>query len=106
VKKLSPVAPGEKGFETAHDQITPLAARQFGIYTFLGGLIRFYTAYHVSDPFLYQLSMWVHVVAVAHFFSELLLYKTMRFSGPQIFPLGAGSGGLLWMLLCWSHYVQ
>jgi hypothetical protein len=105
VQKIVPVEPGDGRISTAQDQITPLAARLFGNYTFMAGLIRFYASYQLEDPYLYQLALWTHLIAVAHFTSELLLYKSMRFSGPQIFPLIAGYLGTVWMLMQWRHYV-
>jgi hypothetical protein len=94
-----------KDAEKAKDQVTPLAARLFGVYTFMAGLIRFYASYELENKLLYQLAIWTHVVAAIHFTSETLAYKTIRFSGPQIFPFMAAYGGLLWMTLQYNHYV-
>jgi hypothetical protein len=103
---LKPASATGKDSEKAKDQITPLAARLMGIYTFLAGVIRIYASYRLEDPSLYQLALWTHVIAAAHFTSELLVYKTMKFTGPQAFPLLAAYGGGLWMYLQWGHYVQ
>jgi hypothetical protein len=105
VAKLSPTVPGEKTYEKGQDQMTPLAARLFGNYTFMAGLIRFYAAYRVEDPYLYQLALWTHVFAVAHFTSELLYFKTLRLGWEHAFPLSAGYVGTIWMLAQWGNYV-
>lgn len=106
VTKLVPVEPSSKDAEKAKDQMTPLAARLFGIYTLMAGIVRFYASYRVEDPSLYQLAIWTHVIAVVHFTTELLVFKSMRFSGPQVFPLLAGYTGSVWMILQYGHYVS
>lgn len=94
------------GNEKAQDQVTPLAARVFGIWTMLAGFIRMYAAHDISNRALYQLALITHLVAAFHFISELTVYKTLRLTGPQFFPLVAGTGGSIWMALQYSHYVQ
>lgn len=103
---LKPASSTGKDAEKAKDQVTPLAARLMGIYTSLAGIIRIYASYNLSDPSLYQLALWTHIVAGLHFTSELLIFKTIRFSGPQIFPFLAAYGGTIWMVMQWGHYVQ
>ncbi|KAK4442156.1 hypothetical protein QBC34DRAFT_30474 [Podospora aff. communis PSN243] len=103
---VKPASSTGKDAEKAKDQITPLAARLMGIYTFMAGIIRIYASFRPEDPSLYQLGIWTHVVAAMHFTSELLVFKTIKFSGPQIFPFLAAYGGATWMFLQWGHYVQ
>lgn len=103
---LKPASATGKDAEKGKDQVTPLAARLMGIYTFCAGLIRFYASYRVEDPSLYQLSIWTHVIAAAHFTSEMFIFKTIKFSGPQALPFMFAYGGSLWMFLQWDHYVQ
>jgi hypothetical protein len=55
---------------------------------------------------MYQLAIWTHVIAAVHFTSEMLVLKTINFSGPQTFPFLAAYGGTAWMLLQYNHYVQ
>ncbi|CCC07123.1 hypothetical protein SMACR_01147 [Sordaria macrospora] len=108
VDVLKPVTPAEaeKKEVAAKDQVTPLAARVFGTYTFMAGIIRFYACYNLENESLYKLGIWTHVIAAVHFTSEMFIYKTQRFSGPQIFPFLAAYGGTLWMVLQYGHYVQ
>ena len=105
ISKVLPATSG-KDAEKARDQVSPLAARLFGTWTFMAGLIRFYASYNLENPSLYQLAIWTHVLAAAHFTSETLVFKTIRFSGPQIFPFAAAFGGTLWMSLQYGHYVE
>ncbi len=85
--------------------MTPPAARLFAVWTLVTGLVRVYAAYDISNPALYQLGFLTHVVAAAHFSSELLVFRTLRLTGPQFFPLLVGSGGSVWMALQYGHYV-
>ena len=107
VQKLLP-APSSTGkdAEKARDQLTPLAARLFGNWTFIAGLIRLYAAYNVSDPALYQLSLVTHLLAATHYSGELFVFKTVRPGWEHLFPLGAGFGGAIWMALQYQHYVS
>jgi hypothetical protein len=106
IAKLLPASVSGKDSEKANDQVTPLTARMFGIYTFTVGLIRFYASYRLDEPFLYQLALWTFVIASLHFTSEMLVYKTIKFSGPQIFPFVIGPLGLFWMVSQYEHYVK
>lgn len=108
VRKLQPVTAAAtlKDKPTATDQVTPLAARFFGIYTILAGVIRVYGAYHVHEPALYQLCWFTHVLAATHFTSEIIVFKTLRLGWEHAFPLGAGISGSVWMGLQYAHYVR
>lgn len=108
VQKLQPVTATAtlKDKPTATDQVTPLAARLFGIYTVLAGVIRVYGAYHVHDTALYQLCWFTHVLAVIHFTSEIVVFKTLRLGWEHAFPLAAGISGSVWMALQYGHYVR
>ncbi|KAK7735544.1 ergosterol biosynthesis protein [Cytospora paraplurivora] len=108
VTKLEPVVSATtlKDKPTATDQVTPLAARLFGVYTILAGLIRVYSAYEVNDAALYQLSLLTHLVAAGHFTSEIVVFKTIRLGWEHAFPLSAAFGGSIWMALQYGHYVK
>ena len=106
VRKLVPASSTGKDVEKARDQVTPLAARLFGVWTMMNGLIRLYAAYEVQSRALYHLSILTHVGAAAHFTSELLVFKTMRLTGPQLFPLSAAWVGAFWMILQYNHYIS
>ncbi|KAK3294360.1 uncharacterized protein B0H64DRAFT_185349 [Chaetomium fimeti] len=103
---VKPASSTGKDSEKAKDQVSPLAARVFGTYTFVAGIIRFYACYQLENPGMYQLAMWTHIIASIHFTTEMLVFKTIRFSGPQVFPFLAGYGGAIWMLMQYNHYVQ
>ncbi|KJR81978.1 ergosterol biosynthetic protein 28 [Sporothrix schenckii 1099-18] len=106
IHKLIVASTTGKDTEKAQDQVTPLAARLFGTWTMLAGFVRMYAAHDIGNRALYQLALLTHVVAAVHFISELTVYKTLRLTGPQLFPLIAGTGGSIWMALQYSHYVS
>ncbi|KAK4099714.1 hypothetical protein N658DRAFT_498196 [Parathielavia hyrcaniae] len=95
-----------KDSEKAKDQVSPLAARLFGTYTFMAGAIRLYASYQLEIPALYQLALSTHLIAAVHFTTEMLVFKTIKFSGPQVFPFLAGYGGAIWMVLQYNNYVH
>lgn len=108
VEKLQPVADASslKDKPTGVDQVTPLAARLFGVYTVLAGVIRIYGAYRVHDPVLYQLCLFTHLLAAAHFTSEAVVFKTVKLGWEHAFPFSAAISGSVWMTLCYSNYVK
>lgn len=106
VHKLLPASGAGKDEDKARDQLTPLAARLFGTWTFITGVIRLYGAYNVSDPVLYQLSLLTHLLAATHYSGELFVFKTVRPGWEHLFPLGAGFGGSIWMALQYHNYVS
>lgn len=108
VAKLQPLVDAQslKDKPTAVDQVTPLAARLFGVYTILAGVIRMYGAYRVHDPVLYQLCLFTHLLAAAHFTSEAFVYKTVRLGWEHAMPFTAAFSGSLWMILQYGHYVK
>lgn len=86
--------------------MTNLSARTFGCWTLLSGLVRFYAAYNTSNPEIYALAISAYGAILAHYFSELLIFRTMRLD--PVFALSAGIDliGLVWMYSQWDWYVR
>lgn len=107
VAKLQPAAdaPPPNSPSAVVDQVTPLAARLFGVYTILAGLIRAYGAYRVNDPVLYQLCLFTHLLAAAHFTSEAFVFKTVNLGWEHAFPFAAAFSGSWWMIQQYGNYV-
>lgn len=105
VDKLAPASATGKDVEKARDQVTPLAARIFGVWTIMAGVIRLYAAYDITNPALFQLAFFTHAIAVVHFTSEVLVFKTMRPSRELLAPMAGGLSGLVYMSLQWKHYM-
>ncbi|KAI4180840.1 MAG: hypothetical protein L6R41_006982 [Letrouitia leprolyta] len=85
--------------------VTPLHARTFGTYTALASIIRLYAAYNVTDASMYQLAIWTYVVALGHFYSEWLVFRTARFGEGLVGPLLISMTSLIWMVVQWGNYV-
>ncbi|KAI5926207.1 hypothetical protein F4810DRAFT_655936 [Camillea tinctor] len=90
----------------ATDQVTPLAARLFGTYTLVSAIVRLYASYHLHIGPLYDLALWTYVVALGHFGSEFLVYRTARLGAPVLFPFFFASVGIAWMVSQRGFYVE
>ena len=86
--------------------VTPLSARTFGTWTLLASIIRFYGAYNISDPVIYQLVLWTYALAFGHFASEWLIFGTTRWGAGLAGPVFVSTGSLAWMFWQWEWYVR
>ncbi|KAI9774616.1 MAG: ergosterol biosynthesis protein [Geoglossum simile] len=86
-------------------QTTPLSARTFGTWTAITSVVRLYAAYHITNPQVYQLALWSYVVALAHFMSEWLIFKTARLGAGLTGPLVVATMSLSWMVSQWEFYI-
>lgn len=90
----------------ATDQMTPLASRLFGTWTIVACIVRCYAAYNLHLGPVYTIAYWTYIIALAHFGSELFVFKTMTFGVPQLFPFFLASLSLVWMPLVRDFYVK
>lgn len=90
----------------AVDQVTPLAARLFGTYTLISAIVRLYASYNLDVAPVYQIALWTYVVALAHFGSEHVVYKTYPLGGPQLLPFFFATLGITWMLTQKAFYLE
>ncbi|EER22908.1 ergosterol biosynthesis protein [Coccidioides posadasii str. Silveira] len=86
--------------------VTPLSSRKFGTWTFLSSVIRFYAAYYISDPHVYDLAIWTYGIALAHFVSEWLVFGSARAKGRFVSPLVVASASFAWMITQRGWYVK
>ncbi|KAF6240968.1 hypothetical protein HO173_000761 [Letharia columbiana] len=86
-------------------ETSALSSRIFGTWTIVSAIIRFYTAYNISNPQLYQLAMWAYAIAWSHFMSEWLLFKTAGWGRGLAGPILISTGSLVWMFSQWGYYV-
>lgn len=63
-----------------------------------------YAAYNISDPLVYQLTLWTFVLALAHFLGEWLLFGTAKMGKGLLGPLIVPVVSLTWMLAQWEFY--
>jgi hypothetical protein len=90
----------------AGSPVTPLSGRTFGTWTLVSAVIRFFAAYHISNPQIYQLAFWSYAIAFAHFNMEWFVFKTTTWGKGLAGPVVVSTGTLLWMLLQWDYYVN
>lgn len=74
----------------------PLSSRTFGTWTFLSAVIRFYAAYNINNPAVYDLALWTFGIALVHFVGELVK-GSARLRGRFVSPLLVASSTLTWM---------
>lgn len=55
---------------------TPHAARLFGTWTFLAGVLRMYAAFKIETGNMYTLAMWSYGIAAAHYAIEGFVFGT------------------------------
>ncbi|KAI0132905.1 hypothetical protein BJ170DRAFT_265240 [Xylariales sp. AK1849] len=110
-QKLIPAPPSSSSTTTSRstassDQVTPLAARLFGTYTLVSAIVRLYACYHLDKEPVYMMALWTYLVALGHFVSEGLVYKSYYLGGPQFLPLFFATIGTTWMLAQKGFYVE
>ncbi|PYI13380.1 ergosterol 28 [Aspergillus violaceofuscus CBS 115571] len=82
----------------------PLSSRTFGTWTFLSAVIRFYAAYNINNPAVYDLALWTFGIALVHFVGELV-QGSARLRGRFVSPLLVASSTLTWMFWERSWYL-
>lgn len=90
----------------AADQVTPLAGRLFGTWTLITCIVRCYAAYNLHIGPVYNIAYATYAVALAHFATELFVYRSMTFGLPQLFPFTLATWALVWMPVVRHHYVE
>ncbi|MCJ1411107.1 ergosterol biosynthesis protein [Ptychographa xylographoides] len=98
--------PGSKTPPATNYPVTPLHARTFGVWSLVTCIVRIYAAYNISNPALYQLTLWTYIVGIAHFTSEWLVFGTAEWGMPLASPVVVAGGSLIWMLAQWGYYIQ
>ncbi|SCV01643.1 LAMI_0G12772g1_1 [Lachancea mirantina] len=84
-------------YERKPSEVTPLSARTFGTWTFISSVIRLYGALYLNEEHVFQLVFISYIVALLHFGSELILFRTCKFGKGFLGPLVVSTTSLLWM---------
>ncbi|KDN53228.1 Erg28-domain-containing protein [Tilletiaria anomala UBC 951] len=95
-----------KVYTSGGASVTPLSARTFGTWNLLSAVVRFYAAYNLHSKPIYEACMWTYVIALGHFGSEVLAFKTAKFTAGIISPLIVASTSLATMALQYRHYIR
>lgn len=91
-------------YERKPDQVTSLSARTFGTWTFVSCVIRFYGAFYLNEPHIYQLTFISYIIAIVHFGSEWLIFRTCKLGKGLMGPLIVASISLTWMYTQKEYY--
>ncbi|KAK6340851.1 ergosterol biosynthesis protein [Orbilia brochopaga] len=86
-------------------EVSSLSSRTFGTWTLLAALVRFYAAYNISNPAVYDICVGTFVLAGWHFVSEWLYFGTAKLGEGLTGPLIAATTGLTWMLSQRAFYL-
>lgn len=85
-------------------EATALAARLFGIWTLLSGLLRIGCASCIKDRAIYNLTFLSFVLALLHFLLEVFVYKTAVVTTYGVIsPLIVSSVSIVWMAIGYSY---
>ncbi|KAI0520707.1 hypothetical protein F5B22DRAFT_48149 [Xylaria bambusicola] len=106
IDKVTPASTTNTKDGRTTDQVTPLAARLFGTYTFLAAVVRIYASYNLHLAPVYQMAIWTYVVALFHFASEWAVYRSAYLGPPILFPFFFATVGITWMVSQYGFYVQ
>ena len=85
-------------------EATALSARLFGTWTLLAAVVRTYAAYSITDTGVYAGALFTYVLALAHFTSEWLVYKTTSFAKGLATPFAVATLTTGWMLAQSGYY--
>ncbi|KAM6504204.1 Erg28 [Amanita muscaria] len=86
--------------------VTPLQARTFAVWTLTSAIVRAYAAYNINTKEIYDMAMMSYLIAFGHFFSELLVYRTVNIGAGIIGPVIVSTSTLIWMFTQYDFYVQ
>ncbi|THV47571.1 hypothetical protein BGAL_0302g00140 [Botrytis galanthina] len=85
-------------------EATALFARTFGCYTLVSGMLRLITAYNLSSPELYFLTLWAYVVIAGFWGMEWLYFGTVAFGPALCASIVIDGGAVIIMLWGWGKY--
>lgn len=92
-------------YENKPLETTNLSARTFGTWTFVSAVIRFYGAYYLTNPQVYQITLASYLIAFFHFNSEWLIFGTAKFGKGLLGPLIVATSTIVWMALQKDYYM-
>lgn len=93
-------------YENKPLETTPLSARTFGTWTFVSAVIRFYGAYYLNNPQVYQITLASYLIAFVHFNLEWLVYRTAKFGKGLLGPLVVATSTIVWMVTQMDYYTS
>lgn len=83
----------------------PLLAHVYGVKNFYTSAIRFYAAYHIGNPQVYDLAILTFVGVLFLYITEVFVYNNTRFREAAE-PYVMAGGTLVWMVLQRNWYLS
>ncbi|KAF5367395.1 hypothetical protein D9758_003770 [Tetrapyrgos nigripes] len=87
-------------------QVTPLHARTFAIWTLTSAVVRFYAAYNIHVKAVYDITLFTYLIAFAHFSSEYFIFRSAKLDIPLLSPFVVSVASMIWMFMQYDYYVQ
>ncbi|CCK72748.1 Erg28p KNAG_0L01280 [Huiozyma naganishii CBS 8797] len=101
---ISGLALTRKVYGNKPQETTKLSARTFGTWTFVSCIIRLYGAFYLNELHIYQLAMISYLIALFHFGSELIFFRTCKLNSGFMGPLVVSTTSLVWMYSQFEYY--
>ncbi|KAI3618118.1 transmembrane domain-containing protein [Moniliophthora roreri] len=86
--------------------VNPLQARTFAIWTLTTSIVRGYAAYNLHLKPIYDIALLTYLLAFAHFTSEVLIFRSVKFTPPLMAPMLVATSSLAWMIMQYDFYVK
>jgi hypothetical protein len=96
----------QRVYEAKPQEVTALSARTFGTWTLVSAIIRFYGAYYLNVPQVYQITFASYCIALFHFGLEWIIYKTAKLGKGLAGPLIVSTVTITWMWNQWDYYTS
>merc|ERR1712007_59470 len=94
----------KKVYANKPEEVSSLSARTFGTWTLVSAIIRAYAAFNMTDVHVYNLCIVSYIIALWHFGSEWLIFKTCKFDKGLFGPLIVSTLSITWMILQKDYY--
>lgn len=91
-------------YENKPQQTTALSARTFGTWTLVSCVIRLYGALYLNEEHVFQLTFISYLIALFHFGTELLVFRTCKIGKGFLGPLVVSTTSLTWMYMQKEFY--
>ncbi|GAA5996560.1 hypothetical protein JCM11641_002093, partial [Rhodosporidiobolus odoratus] len=84
-------------YSKAGGSVNALQARTFGVWTLMSAAVRISAAYNIGNKAMYDLALISYVLALGHFASEFLVFRTAGLVGVAS-PFVVATTSLTWMI--------
>ncbi|ORX96379.1 erg28p, partial [Basidiobolus meristosporus CBS 931.73] len=94
---LAPLGLTRQLYGRKPEQVTVLTSHMFATWTLTVAMVRFYGAFHLDNPTVFNMVWFTFVVALFHFSTEVLVFRSAKLDKGTINPMIVSIGSLIWM---------